>query len=60
MFERLLLASTVTCLLYLSLELGQSPVTPNVTQPMASQSPVESPLVSDHNHNFPNFTVAQK
>ncbi len=60
MLERLLLASTVTCLLYLSLQLGQSPGTPNVANQTASHVPIERSIDSEQNENFPEFTVAQK
>ncbi|MDJ0510192.1 MAG: hypothetical protein QNJ64_13195 [Crocosphaera sp.] len=60
MLERLLLASTVTCLLYFSLQFGQSPGTPNVANQTASQFPIERSLDSEKNQNFPEFTVAQK
>lgn len=60
MLERLLLAGTVTCLLYLSLQLGQSPGTPDVTNQTASKVPIERSIDSQENQNFPGFTVAQK
>ncbi|MGK7942717.1 MAG: hypothetical protein AB4062_21675 [Crocosphaera sp.] len=60
MLERLLLASTVTCLLYLSLQLGQSPGTPNVTTRTANQVPIERSLDSEQNESFPEFAIAQK
>ena len=60
MLERLLLASTVTCLLYLSLQLGQSPGTPDVANQMVSKTPIERSIDSRENQNFPEFTVAQK
>ncbi|MDJ0732023.1 MAG: hypothetical protein QNJ33_18760 [Crocosphaera sp.] len=60
MLERLLLASTVTWLLYVSLQLGQSPVTPDPINQTANRVPVEEQISSPRSPGFGNFTVAQK
>lgn len=60
MLERFLLASTVTWLLYMSLQLGQSPVNPNAMNQMANHVTVEELEISPHNPNFGKFTIAQK
>lgn len=60
MLERFLLASTVTWLLYVSLQLGQSPMTPNTMSQTANNVTVEKPMVSPNDSYFSNFTVAQK
>ncbi|ACB50814.1 hypothetical protein cce_1464 [Crocosphaera subtropica ATCC 51142] len=60
MLERLLLASTVTWLLYLSLQLGESPMTPNTMNQTATHVPIEQLESPSHDPNFGDFTVAQK
>ncbi len=60
MLERFLLASTVTWLLYVSLQLGQSPVTPNTIHQTAKGVTIEEPMGSPHEPLFGKFTVAQK
>ncbi|MEA5508988.1 hypothetical protein VB715_04350 [Crocosphaera sp. UHCC 0190] len=60
MLERLFLAGTVTCLLYLSLQLGQSSVTPTGTEQTASRVNIEHSSGFNVGSNTVNFTVAQK
>ena len=60
MLERFLLASTVTWLLYMSLQLGQSPVTPNTMNQTANHVTVEQLETPSGNPRFGKFTVAQK
>ena len=60
MLERFLLASTVTWLLYVSLQLGQSPVTPNAMNRTANHVAVEDVESFSDNPKFGQFTVAQK
>ena len=60
MLERFLLASTVTWLLYMSLQLGQSPVTPKAIHQTANRVTIEETMVYSHDPQFGKFTVAQK
>ena len=60
MLERFLLASTVTWLLYVSLQLGQSPVTPITIHQTGNSFTVEEQMGSPHEPHFSKFTVAQK
>ncbi len=60
MLERFLLASTVTWLLYISLQLGQSPVTPNAVNQTANHVTVEEVEPHSDNPSLGKFTVAQK
>lgn len=60
MLERFLLASTVTWLLYMSLQLGQSPVTPNTMNQTANRVTVERLETPSDHPRFGKFTVAQK
>ncbi|MDJ0600552.1 MAG: hypothetical protein QNJ37_17125 [Crocosphaera sp.] len=60
MLERFLLASTVTWLLYVSLQLGQSPMTPKTMNQTANHVTIEKLMVYPHDSHFSDFTVAQK
>ncbi|HAC63146.1 MAG TPA: hypothetical protein DCF68_06295 [Cyanothece sp. UBA12306] len=58
MLERLLLASTVTCLLYLSGQIGQSSVTPIRTNQTFRYVTIDGSLMSNLQENQSQLTVA--
>ncbi|MEL4897680.1 hypothetical protein [Crocosphaera sp. Alani8] len=60
MLERFLLASTVTWLLYVSLQLGQSPMTPKAVDKTANRVTVEQVETHFNASSFGDFRVAQK
>lgn len=60
MLERLILAGTVTCLLYLFLQFGQSSVTPTQTNQTASYVQFQPSPIFKVDQPSTNLTVAQR
>ncbi len=59
MLERLLLASTVTCLLYFSVQVGQSSVNPTRTNQPLGYITVEGSPISNPQTTQTNFIVSE-
>ncbi len=58
MLERLLLASTVTCLLYFSVQVGRSSVSPTQTNRPFGYVTLEGSSLPDSRRAWADFTVS--